>query len=108
VKTSQADLTMQFTLSRSVDRLLRRLADARAGLASGRTAPGADAATRDRLAADLNAAYAPLPGLLDALQQADARPLSSVQAAVADAIRQAEAVLERASGVGSILTQRQP
>jgi hypothetical protein len=48
------------------------------------------------LAADLQAAYAPLPALLDALQDADLKPLPAVESAVAESLKQAQAVLDRA------------
>ena len=82
VKTSIADLSVQFKLSHAVDVMLRRLATARA-----------DPNLRDRAAA-LQAAYAPLPALFDALQEADLRPTPTVEAAVQAALARAEAALK--------------
>jgi hypothetical protein len=83
VRTSLADLTLQFKLSRAVDTMLRRIADARAKAAQG---PIADS---------LQAAYAPLPALLDALQEADLRPTSTLEAQVSAALKNAESALSR-------------
>ncbi len=97
VKTSLADLTVQFTLSRSVNAVMRRLVDARSAVA-GRLAgaTGDAAASLPRVAATLQAAYAPLPALLDTLQEADAKPVPSVEAAATEAVKRAEEVLARA------------
>lgn len=81
VKASVADLAAQFKLSRAVDAMIRRLAAARA-----------DVANQPR-AAELQAAYDPLPPLFDALQQADAKPTTALEAAVAAALSRAESVL---------------
>ena len=51
-----------------------------------------------RVAAELEAAYAPLPALLESLQEADAKPTPLVEAAANDAVRQATAVLARVPG----------
>jgi len=80
VRTPIADLTLQFTLSKAVDDALRALDAARAG------------ATPDRLAA-INAAAGPLGGLLATLQQADARPTTATEAAVAAALARVAEVL---------------
>jgi hypothetical protein len=63
VKTPLADLTLQSTLSRSVNTMLTRLAAARDDVAQRLGGVPADnqAALR-QLAADLDAVYAPLPG----------------------------------------------
>ena len=81
VRTSMPELTLQFKLSKAVDDMLRRLAAARRD------------ATGDRAAA-LQAAYAPLPDLFNALQEADLRPTPAVEAAVALALERAEAALK--------------
>jgi hypothetical protein len=73
VRTSIADLTLQFKLSKAVDDALRTLAAARTG------------ASPERLQV-IQAAAAPLPGLLSTLQNADARPTTATEAAVAAAL----------------------
>jgi hypothetical protein len=97
VKTSVPDLTTQFMLSRSVTATLSRLARARADIAERLGRATGDTATALRqVAAELQAAYAPLPDLLDALQETDVRPRPSVEAAVNDALKRAEAALAKA------------
>jgi hypothetical protein len=99
VKTSVNDLTLQFSLSRSVDSLMSRLVSARADVLSRAGRATGDAATAfQQLAADLQAAYAPLPALFDLLQEADVKPTPVVEAAVTDAVKQANAVLARVPG----------
>jgi hypothetical protein len=71
VQTSMADLERQFTLSRSLDRAMRRLDTERATL----TDPAAAAAIGQRMAQMLR--------LFQTLQQADARPTAAQEAAVA-------------------------
>jgi len=73
VRTPIADLTLQFKLSKAVDDALRKIEAARSG------------ASAERLQA-LNAAASPLAGLLATLQQADARPTTATEAAVAAAL----------------------
>lgn len=77
VKTSVADLTLQYTLSRKLTELMQQLVDAR---------------TKSPSAA-LNAAYAPLTDLFNRLQDADVRPTAAVEAAATAAIAKAEAAL---------------
>ncbi len=79
VTTPIADLTLQFTLSRTVDGLLRELAGMR------------DGASASRLA-EIQRAYQPLPGLLSQLQGADRRPTAAMEQAVADAVARVEAL----------------
>ena len=81
VRTSVAELTLQFKLTKAVDDMLRRLSVARRD------------ATGERAAA-LQAAYAPLPDLFNALQEADLRPTPATEAAVAIALERAEAALK--------------
>jgi hypothetical protein len=81
VRTSVPELTLQFKLTKAVDDMLRRLSVARRD------------ATGERAAA-LQAAYAPLPDLFNALQEADLRPTPAVEAAVAIALERAEAALK--------------
>lgn len=77
VKTSLADLTLQFTLSKKVSDMMQRLTDAKA--------KGANAA--------IDAAYAPLTDLFVRLQDADVRPTAAVEAAANAALAKAEAAL---------------
>jgi hypothetical protein len=99
VKTSPADLEAQFKLSRSVDSLMRRLVAARADVAGRLGRAAADAAPPlQQLADELRLAYAPLPAILDTLQEADVKPLPAVEAAANDAIKRGEAALARAGG----------
>jgi photosystem II stability/assembly factor-like uncharacterized protein len=77
VKTSVADLTLQYTLSKKLTDLMQQLVDAKK--------KGPNAA--------IDAAYAPLTGLFIRLQDADVRPTAAVEAAVNAAITKAEAAL---------------
>ena len=88
VKTTRADLQLQFKLSRSVEAAIRDTAaarkDVRARLAAA--APGAASllqSVRDRL----DAAAARLPDLFLTLQAADVRPTAATEAAVNDALQ---------------------
>ena len=97
VKTSTADLNVQFALSRSVDGLMRRLVAARAEAEDRLVRANAEAQPQIRqVVAELVAAYVPLPALLDALQEADAKPTPGVEAAATAAIKRAEAALAAA------------
>ena len=80
VRTPIADLTLQFKLSKAVDDALRKIEAARSS------------ASAERLQA-LNAAAAPLAGLLATLQGADARPTTATEAAVTAALERVAAVL---------------
>ena len=82
VRTSVVDLTLQFKLSKAIDDALRALATARAG------------ASPERLTA-INAAAAPLGGLLATLQGADARPTAATEAAVAAALARVADVMAK-------------
>ena len=94
VRSSVADLTLQFKLSRSVDETLRKLAAARADVdAKLRAVSGAATEQLRARESALQAAYAPLPALFDALQEADLRPTPAVEAAVADALAKAVLVI---------------
>ncbi len=77
VKTSVADLTLQFTLSMKISDLMQQLVDAKR--------KGANAA--------IDAAYAPLTDLFNRLQDADVRPTAAVEAAANAAIAKAEAAI---------------
>ena len=99
VKTSLPDLTLQFTLSKTVAAVMRRLMAERAEAERALTAASADGRAKlEATLAALRAAYAPLPALFDTLQRADTRPTPAVQAAVDEAIKRAESVL---TGIGS-------
>jgi hypothetical protein len=77
--------------------MLRRLSAARADVGARLGAATGDrAAALEQIASDLRAAYAPLPALFDALQEADARPIPTVEAAATAAIKRAEVALARA------------
>jgi hypothetical protein len=99
VKTSSADLTQQFTLSRSVNDMIGRLqrsrTDVRERLAR---ATGADAEALKQTLTALDTAYRPLPDLLRSLQEADVKPPPAVQAAVDVAVKQAMEALAKSSG----------
>jgi photosystem II stability/assembly factor-like uncharacterized protein len=99
VKTSAADLALQFKLSQTVDGALRRVSVARADAEKRLERASGDAASslRKRVA-DLQAAASPLAALFDALQEADARPTPAVEAAVADALARVESALKSLSG----------
>jgi photosystem II stability/assembly factor-like uncharacterized protein len=93
VKTSQPDLALQFKLSRALDDALRRVAKLRAEIASrpaGATTASQNAATA------LQQAASQLQDLFEAIQQADARPTAAQEAAVADALKKAEAAIAAA------------
>lgn len=79
VQTTMVDLTLQFTLSRTVHDLIGQLAAMRTG------------ASPERLA-QIQQAYAPLPALFTTLQSADARPTAAQEAAVADAVARVAAM----------------
>lgn len=97
VKTAAADLAAQFALSRSVTATLTRLARARREVADRLAlATGEPAAALRQMAAELESAFAPLPDLLETLQEADVRPLPRVEAAVTEALTRAQAALDRA------------
>ncbi len=93
VKTPAADLTLQFTLSKAVDAAMRRLAAARADLATRLAGASGDAATLQNSAKAVADAFAPLQGLFESLQEADVRPTAALEAAVKDALARANAVL---------------
>jgi hypothetical protein len=80
VRTSIADLSLQYTLSRRLVELMDQLRMARDGAASERRAV-------------IDAASAPLPDLYARLQDADARPTAALEAELTDAIARAERAL---------------
>jgi photosystem II stability/assembly factor-like uncharacterized protein len=94
VKTPVADLGVQLKLSRAVDYMLRRLAEARAGVAARSSAAGADDAAAQRArTAELRRASADLAELFEVLQEADVKPTPAIEAAVAAALAEAETLL---------------
>jgi hypothetical protein len=94
VRTSSADLLRQYTLSRSIDEVIRRLADARRQARQRRVAAsGESAAAVSRSAASLDEAYAPLPDLFSAIQAADLKPTAGMEAAASAALERAQNAL---------------
>jgi photosystem II stability/assembly factor-like uncharacterized protein len=94
VKTSVADLTLQFTLSTGVDKAMRRLAAARADVATKLNGASGDAAAKlQAIQRALTDAAAPLQNLFESLQEADAKPTPALDAAVKDALAKADAAL---------------
>ena len=94
VKTSPADLTLQFTLSKKLSDLMRDIVAAEADLAKRQSAAAASQATALRNAATaLQQAYDLMPPLFDILQGADVKPTASYEAAARDAIVKGDAAL---------------
>ena len=94
VRTSSADLTLQFKLSKSLDDMMRQLARAKADVS--KTLGGSSGAPAARLQATLTAlqqAGAPLVTLFESIQRADARPTGAQEAAVAELLKKAEAAI---------------
>jgi hypothetical protein len=94
VRTSLADLTLQFELSRALGDVIAELALARSAV-SERLA-GASAGVEGGLrsaAAALDQAYQPLPALFRRLQAADAKPTAATEAATREAMARARATL---------------
>ena len=88
VKTTRADLQLQFKLSRSVEAAIRDTAAARKDVRTRLATAGPDAATRLQSVRDgLDAAAARLPDLFLTLQAADVRPTAATEAAVNDALQ---------------------
>jgi photosystem II stability/assembly factor-like uncharacterized protein len=97
VRTSVADLTLQFTLSKAVDSAMRRLVAARTALAARAAAASGEAAAQAQsLTKAVADAFAPLQGLFESLQEADARPTPALEAAVKAALARADAALAQA------------
>jgi hypothetical protein len=94
VRTPVADLSRQYTLSRSIDDTIRQLADARRTATQRRTAASGDLAAKfDALAKSLDDAYAPLPDLFSKIQEADLKPTPATEAATAAALERAQQAL---------------
>jgi photosystem II stability/assembly factor-like uncharacterized protein len=97
VKTSQADLALQFKLSRALDDSMRQVARARTEITSRQTGATGAAATRLQTAATvLQQASSQLQTLFATIQQADARPTVAQEAAVADLLKKVEAAIAAA------------
>jgi len=79
VKTPAADVMLQYTLSRSLDRMMRRVAEARAAAASP----------------ELQRVHATLTALFRTIQDVDAKPTPAQQTAIATALAAAEAALTK-------------
>jgi photosystem II stability/assembly factor-like uncharacterized protein len=80
VKTTSADLTAQYSALRSLDKMMRRIAPARAGA----TGP---------LAAELQQVHVRLGELFETIQDVDAKPTAAQQASVTAVLVDAEAAL---------------
>jgi photosystem II stability/assembly factor-like uncharacterized protein len=94
VRTSTADLALQFKLSKSLDDMLRQLARTRAEIAKQLEGSSGAAATRlQAQVTTLQQAAAPMVSLFESIQQADARPTAAQEAAAADLIKKAEAAM---------------
>ena len=94
VKISTADLTLQFTLSKSLAAAMQQAATARAEL-QRRLQDGASEAARLQTAlAALQQASAPLQTLFERIQQVDAKPTAAQEQAVAAALDGLRAALE--------------
>ncbi len=91
-RVSLADLTLQFTLSKSLQDAMRDLADARRTMADRPAGPAA-AGHVPAVAAALARASSPLLGLFLEAQQADARPAAALQADANAAVQASEAAL---------------
>ena len=91
VRTSAADLATQLRVSKALATAMRQVAEAQADV-RGRlaAATGADASRLEAIAAALQQAGAPLQGLFERVQQADARPTVALEAAATEAIARAE------------------
>jgi photosystem II stability/assembly factor-like uncharacterized protein len=94
VKTSLTDLGVQLKLSRAIDGMLRRVSDARAGIAAKLGSAGVgDAAVLRARATELQTVSGQLAELFEVLQEADVKPTPAIEAAVTAALARAEAVL---------------
>jgi len=94
VKTTRADLQLQFKLSRSVEAAIRDTAAARRDVRTRLTTAGPDAASRLQSVRDgLDAAAARLPDLFLTLQAADVRPTAATEAVVNDALQRVATAL---------------
>ena len=83
VRISTADLTLQHTLSKSLDAAMRQVADARADLQRRLAGGGSDVDRLKGSLAALQQAAGPLQTLFERIQQVDARPTAAQEQAVA-------------------------
>ncbi|HEY7476029.1 MAG TPA: hypothetical protein VH679_13510 [Vicinamibacterales bacterium] len=95
VRTSPADLALQFKLSKSLDDTMRQLSQTSAEAAKRLSASsGAPAARLQTALTSIQQAAAPLQALFESIQGADARPTAAQEAAVTDAVKKAQAAIE--------------
>jgi hypothetical protein len=101
VRMSAVDLALQFRLSKSLNDMMRQLKEAQAALTSRLAAAAGDEAVKLRSAAGLlAAASAPLPDLFSTIQDVDARPTVTTEAAATAALKAGEAALAAARVFG--------
>jgi hypothetical protein len=94
VRTSTADLALQFKLSKALDDTMRQVARARAEI--GKQLEGSSGAAAPRLQTHLTAlqqATAQMASLFESIQRADAKPTAAQETAGADLIKKAEAAI---------------
>ena len=102
VKTSAADLTAQFKLSKALDDAIRELHGARRALEPREAAAsGAGTDQLRAIARALDDAYGPLPALLASIQESDARPTAALEAAATAALQRAADALARYKDTGT-------
>ena len=107
VRTSTADLTLQFKLSKSLEEKMRQLAQVRSGVE--KTLAGSSGAPASRLrdsVTTLQQAAAALVPLFESIQRADARPTAAQEAAAAEALKKADAAIEAVRSGGENRTLR--
>jgi photosystem II stability/assembly factor-like uncharacterized protein len=94
VKTSVADLTLQFTLSRTVEAAIRDTTRARQDVRTRLATATSDTSARlQTVRDDLDRAAAPLKDLFQTLQGVDVRPTAAVETAISTALDRANAAL---------------
>ncbi|HET9369466.1 MAG TPA: hypothetical protein VFO19_04440 [Vicinamibacterales bacterium] len=93
VRTTVADLTAQFTLSKRIDAAIRRLAEAVDSARRGLGSAGNDRAATERRIAALDRSRAALVTLLEAVQQVDAKPTPTQEEAAKAAIAEADSLM---------------
>jgi photosystem II stability/assembly factor-like uncharacterized protein len=94
-KALPADLELQFKLSKSIDAAIRDTAKARADVRTRLAAASGDAAAKLQAVRDaLDQAAAPLADLYHVLQDADVRPTTTADAAVASVLQHVTSALE--------------
>jgi hypothetical protein len=93
VRTTIADLTAQFTLSKRLDSTVRRLAEAAAAAQKSLASAGADRPALEKRLAAIDRSRAILVALLETIQQADLKPTPVQEEAAKTAIAEAEGIL---------------